>query len=297
MLRRAGGRAIIINRYPAIRRYFEDSKLINEMSDKEFYEWFVGFCDAESNFGITITKDSEKVNSISRIRFNFRIELHCLDIEVLQIIRNKLGFGEVHPSKTRNLARFGVSDMQVMIDKLIPIFDQYNLNSTKFLDYLVFKEVLFLYKNKNKTLNKDETDHIFKLCSNLNDKRKDFNMPNNHKIKITPSWLVGFIEGEGTFTIRSPRNNTVSAEFSLELTESQKPLLDAIKVFIDSLSFNAANPDLYLSRCSICYKKARNNAKPTFVLIISDLYFLYMFFVPMLNSQVFLAKKKLDFRD
>ena len=71
-----------------IRRYSKDSNLINEMSDKEFYEWFVGFCDAESNFKIYIRKDKRK-----GINFAFKIELHIDDLKVLHFIKNKLNCG------------------------------------------------------------------------------------------------------------------------------------------------------------------------------------------------------------
>jgi len=35
----------------------------------------------------------------------------------------------------------------------------------------------------------------------MNSKRIDFNMPISHTITITPNWLLGFIEGEGSFFI------------------------------------------------------------------------------------------------
>ena len=39
------------------------------------------------------------------------------------------------------------------------------------------------------------------LLSNFNQKRTNFTMPIEHKISITPYWLLGFIEGEGSFSI------------------------------------------------------------------------------------------------
>ena len=32
-------------------------------------------------------------------------------------------------------------------------------------------------------------------------------MPDNHKINITPYWLLGFIEGEGSFSVAKTGTN------------------------------------------------------------------------------------------
>ena len=37
----------------------------------------------------------------------------------------------------------------------------------------------------------------------MNKKRINFELPSNHSIKITPYWLLGFVEAEGSFVIRS----------------------------------------------------------------------------------------------
>jgi hypothetical protein len=48
-------------------------------------------------------------------------------------------------------------------------------------------------------------------------------MSDTHTIRITPYWLLGLIEGEGTFCL-----NDVNMEFSLALTAVQAPLINAI---------------------------------------------------------------------
>lgn len=72
----------------------------NQMSDKDFYDWFVGFCDAEASFAVNPRKDKPSV-----INFSFRIELHIKDIQVLYFIKEKLGCGTVVTSNNRNSAR------------------------------------------------------------------------------------------------------------------------------------------------------------------------------------------------
>ena len=72
----------------------------------------------------------------------FVIELHIDDVDVLEFIKDKLGIGNVR--LTKNKCVFAVTDRNG-ISKLISIFDKYNLNSTKYLDYLNFKIRVFTY--------------------------------------------------------------------------------------------------------------------------------------------------------
>jgi hypothetical protein len=57
------------------------------------------------------------------------------------------------------------------------------------------------------------------LKNNMNTKRINFNMPENH-VLITKSWLVGFIEGDGSFSIA-----TFKPILSIRLSKTQLPLL------------------------------------------------------------------------
>ena len=101
-------------------------------------------CEAgESNFNVYLRKDRQSV-----FQFMFRIELHKDDIHVLYFIKEKLGCGHVTSSKTRNSASFYITKSEDLINKLFPIFENFPLNTTKHLDFVVFKKVLKLYKNK-----------------------------------------------------------------------------------------------------------------------------------------------------
>jgi hypothetical protein len=37
----------------------------------------------------------------------------------------------------------------------------------------------------------------------MNSKRNNFELPKNHQINFTPYWLIGFTEGEGSFSLSS----------------------------------------------------------------------------------------------
>ena len=71
----------------------------------------------------------------------FKIGLHKDDEKVLRDIKDKLGIGKVRLYK--NECIFNVTDRDE-IALLISIFDKYNLNTSKYLDYLDFKEAFLL---------------------------------------------------------------------------------------------------------------------------------------------------------
>ena len=155
---------------------------------------------------------------------------------------------------------------------------------------------------------------IEELKNGMNKKRIDFNMPADHKIIVTKSWLLGFIEGEGSFHLW--RNDLV-AVFGLVLTERQLPVLEKIKEFLannlgfDSYSMFKLN---FSSVISITHQKARKNSKASplrglapgagwarprasVLIFIKNIHILNNYFVPYLNEMQFITKKGKDFED
>ena len=55
---------------------------------KSFIEWFVGLCDAESNFLIRIRRNEKE--EVSGFEFVFRIALHRDDRKILEYIKDTL---------------------------------------------------------------------------------------------------------------------------------------------------------------------------------------------------------------
>ena len=267
---------------------------INSLTESEFRQWFVGLCDGEANFSINSNEFKDWLN------FSFRIELHLDDLKILEAIKNRLKCGNVtvYSNDNRNSALFRVSDSESIKNKIIPIFDLFHLNTTKQLDFLAFKEAFFLFLNKEH-LTPEGRDNIINLKKNYNNNRTNFVLSN--KINITPYWLIGFIEGEGSFNFTTTKNtNWVSSNFSIAQTEVQKPLMAAIKDFLDYLgsekNINSKKFKL-IPRCGLDYSKARENTKAKYDVNTSSIYFIYKFFIPFLNKYNFLTKKHLDFLD
>jgi hypothetical protein len=102
----------------------------------------------------------------------FKITLHKNDENVLRYIQKRLGIGNIRIYK--NECIFNVTDHKG-ISQLICIFDKYNLTTTKYLDYLDFKQAFNLYINreKNKTAEAIK-DKILNLTKKMNINRINF---------------------------------------------------------------------------------------------------------------------------
>nr|YP_009574415.1 hypothetical protein [Arthrobotrys musiformis]QBM31683.1 hypothetical protein [Arthrobotrys musiformis] len=263
----------------------------NKTNLHDFYWWFVGFSDGESNF--SIVPNYVENDNINKFNFRFTIGLHKDDKIVLVYIQNLLDIGYIY--ETDKECKFIVSDKEGII-KLINIFDNYNLNTTKYLDYLNFKEAFNLYHNRNGVLTEQLIDKLIKLKNSMNSNRTNFDLPANH-IKITAYWLLGLIEGEGSFNLW--RSNLVPA-FSIVLTEHQSPVIVKIKEFlIENLGFDE-NSIWKLNNSSnigINVQKARNNSKSSVLLIIKDIRILHNYLISFLDKLTFLSKKAQDFND
>ncbi|RYE15661.1 MAG: hypothetical protein EOP34_02310 [Rickettsiales bacterium] len=183
------------------------------------------------------------------------------------------------------------------IYKLISVFEKYTLNSSKYLDFLDFKLAFTLYQNREK-LTDPLISKILELKNNMNTKRIHYNMPENH-ILIKKSWLLGFIEGDGSFSLERA---TFGPIFSIKLSEIQLPLLLKIKEYLE----NNLGFDIYsiyklksTSIISIRSEKARDIGKslPLAVLMIKNIHVLNNYLIPFLSEEEFMTKKGIDFLD
>jgi len=266
------------------------------MAESEFLQWFVGFTDAEGNFSINPVLSKDGL-TISKVGFMFKIALHEDDEKVLRYISTKLGVGGVRLYK--NECIFSVTDKKGILS-LISIFDKYNLNTSKYLDYLDFKEAFFYYIDREKNLDiysksKVKTK-ILELKNKMNTSRVDFDRPESSKIIITKYWLLGFIEGDGSFFIR--RDN-LRPTFSVENTGVQLPVLLKIKEFLES-SLGFDKYSLYkIKNSSIIsittVKSRRVNSRSSVFLSINNINVIYNYLIPFFSDVEFLTKKGKDF--
>lgn len=177
--------------------------------DINFLEWLSGFTDSEGNFSITlrnkriISKNPQNISTLSEegnqetyssAMLTFQIGLHLDDLKVLEIIKDKLQCGNISISKVNNKCNYFVNDQFSLLNIILPIFDYTPLRSSKFSQYQVFKEAVNLFNKKIHLTSEGKT--IMIDCKNrLN---KDYTIP--EPIIISDAWLLGFIEGDASFS-------------------------------------------------------------------------------------------------
>lgn len=124
------------------------------------------------------------------------------------------------------MATFKVTK-QEDIKKIIEIFSKAPLNSIKQLNFLAFKKAFELYiNNKSKDLFlKQQMDNI---RYNMNSNRTDYSWP-DRKIWISPYWLLGFLEGDGSFSVILRNISTIYLRFTISQSSKDLILLNEIQ--------------------------------------------------------------------
>ena len=119
-------------------RYYSNSSYSSEahIGDilPDFLEWFVGLIDAEGLFGIYLNKSGLP-------KFTFRIALHQDDLAVLKLLQNRFNTGTI--TKSLNMYIYTIGRGEAFESVLFPILDIFPLNTSKNLDYLIFKKAYF----------------------------------------------------------------------------------------------------------------------------------------------------------
>ena len=110
-------------------------------SFENFAHWLSGFIDAEGLFYISISGYS--------VSFRFQLKLHIDDLQVLLNISKRLEAGTIH--KGKNDATLVLSSKEDIL-KIFHVLDIKPLNTTKYLNFLSFKEAFFLYINRDKKI-------------------------------------------------------------------------------------------------------------------------------------------------
>lgn len=91
-----------------------------------------------------------KQGGVVGFEFVFRISLHKDDRNALEYIKSTLGCGRFNTERERDTLVFTISQLSAIEKILIPLFEQFPLNTTKHLDYLAFKKAFFyVFKPEN----------------------------------------------------------------------------------------------------------------------------------------------------
>lgn len=275
-------------------RKFYSSTSFNRalLSDEEFYEWLRGLIDGEGCF--YIKKNLSRKNS--PFTFLFLMNLHIDDKVALDYIQMRLNIGKVHVIKHGKMGSL-IVEKKTEIKFLMEILSKVPLNTTKRLNFEDWKQAFELYFGVDNISDRGET-----ILEKIDEIKKGMNTRRHYETSklefhISKYWLLGFIEGEGSFSISKNRLHQI---FYLGQVSSERPLLEKIKEFLESynegkISYSTNNKPIFA-----IYDKpedAFHNRKPFSSLRSANQEFFLNVLVPLLSPLSWQTKKYKDFKD
>ena len=197
---------------------------LNEKNNKKssFEQWLVGFTDGDGNFSIT--------NQGDKWGLSFKLAQSRYNLRVLNYIKKELGVGSI--TKDNNKGQYFIRDRKHIESIIMPIFDKYPLLTTKYFDYVKLKKALAILNNinlskedKNAKLidiknSKVDLNYVSPAWTNVISPLTSVNSLYNIMSK---SWLVGFIEAEGSFYLTNKDSNRIVHGFGL--TQKLDPIV------------------------------------------------------------------------
>jgi len=188
-------------------KYYSTHQRLNEeyLSKKNniwFEQWLVGVTDGDGTF--SIVRQNNKWNlafKITQSRYNLRL---------LYYIKKELGVGSITKDNTKG--QYFIRNRKNLKEIIFPIFDKYPLLTSKMFNYDKFKQAYFILEDN--TLTRSEKEEKLFILKNkivpenyISPSWKNATLPlqsiNDINNIMTKSWLVGFIEAEGSFYLVS----------------------------------------------------------------------------------------------
>jgi len=210
-------------------------------------------------------------------QFVFQIGLHKDEIKVLEYIKNTLKCG--HISKSNDRVNYFVNDLNSLLYVILPIFDQVNLNSSKYHHFELFKKAVLLTRDKGHLSPEGKLVIIDYKKEMTNMSGKWIPGSIKEKIIITKYWLAGFIDAEASFS-----TNKYVPRFKLENHIKELELYNKIKDFLKTGNLLLTTPREY-----------KVNSNPTIVLEINKVNELRVNLIPLMydhNKEVLLKTLK-----
>lgn len=195
----------------------------------------LGLVDSEGMFFIGAYRRLDR----KRLRYvycvEFKVTQMYYSLELLYKLQEFFNCGRVViDNKKTGGYKYVVTSKKDLWEKIIPFFDENVLLTSKYLDYKVFRKGVKMLIDEGEMTEKMYID-INILRENLNkrrDKREVLKDSEERSVIITKDWLVGFIEGDGSFQFSMGKE----CKASLEIAQSKwrRPLLKKIRDFFNS---------------------------------------------------------------
>jgi hypothetical protein len=200
---------------PLYRSYTNDTA--SQRLNAKQQAWLVGFYEANGWFGMSCNG--------KYIQYECGLELSIKDMPLLYQIKNLLNVdGSIRPRKDRpNIVTFKIRNKNDLKTKIVPIFERFPMISSKHFQFENFKKCLC---DLNLICASDLTK--FELVSYKN--QPNPSIKNILATDYFDDWLVGFINGEGCFSVyKSTKDQSLVCSFEIGQTVNGSNLCKAIR--------------------------------------------------------------------
>ena len=128
----------------------------------------------------------------------------------------------------------------------------------------------------------------------MNSKRNQFKFPESHKIRITNYWLLGFVEGDGSFSL--VRNNEYKLSFDISQSSKDLMLMVEILNYLKKLAIKLHDSEILEENIYI-QKPSKDSSYGMINLTIKNQTYVAKVLIPFFDSMIWLSKKELDYKD
>lgn len=202
-----------------VKNYSNNSKAPQRLNAENLYPYLVGLIEGDGWFSI--------IKNGKYLTYEMGIEMNIRDIQLLYKIKSWLNVGVIIIRKDKNGEEkrriYRVRNKTHLKNIILPIFDKYPMLSMKHNDYLRFRENLLSgvinsenlrdYSRARETIDPDKVQSIL-------------------SVPYFSSWLIGFIEAEGCFSIYKASNHPSNIR-SFDISQTgRNNVITAIKEYL-----------------------------------------------------------------
>jgi hypothetical protein len=259
--------------------------------------YVTGFTDAEGCFNVTI---SPRSNGKYQVSLRFEIDLHSRDIKLLSNIQSYFkGVGTLTTTKNNSLVKFVVRNFQDIVNVIIPHYEKYPLLTQKQADFLLFKEIALLMRDKEH-LTPEGLLKIAAIKSSINLGLSDklllafpvepYVRPEINTLTIPdPYWITGFAEGDSSFFVNLSKAKDTRTGYKITLMfRAAQHLrdLELLKLLVKYFNCGTIQLDKRTTRISLLANYT-----------VTKLNDLYTILIPFFRQYPLMGIKQLDFED
>ncbi|RUS23411.1 hypothetical protein BC937DRAFT_88878 [Endogone sp. FLAS-F59071] len=269
----------------------------------ELVQWICGYTDAECSF--LVTHGREKLTGKPRplrgrplrgggALLKYQLRVHIDHLPLLEWLKDNV-FGSGHISnEAGRIATYHISDFRTINGVVIPLFNQFTLNTKKWLYFkaAASREEIAQIMAMKEHLTPEGSQKIYEIRRSMKNFRTNYDLPSTHIFNITNYWLLGFVEGSFYYDT-TPR-------FSISQEDVSLPTLHAIPggtPFSFFFLIHTQNQKPPKGGNGSVYRAGSGEQTDHMnKFLISDMQVLYDEIVPLFNSLHFFTTKGVDYQ-